>query len=118
MLKTVTLALTVSLLFALCLEREQVHERGLGAFDLGREHRFFTDEGIDEPVERRDHLSRQLETGERLFGGAYALGEGGVDDDRRFRRREGVRNERRDLLSACAGPLVSACGSPGHLASL
>src|SRR5262249_7112992 len=66
------------------------------------------------PVERRDHLTRELETKESLFSEADPFGQRGVADDRRIRRRQAIRNERGDLLAPDRGSLVSTCHSPGH----
>ena len=96
------------------LEREQVDERRLCSFDLRREDGLLAHEGVDEPVERRNHLPGQLEANERSLGCAEALGQGGVDHDGWIRGRQRVRDEDRDLLATYAGPFVSSGGSFGH----
>ena len=63
------------------LERKQIDEARLRAFDLRREHGFFADECVDEPIPRRDHLPGQLEANEGLLSCTNALGQAGVDDD-------------------------------------
>ena len=96
------------------LEGQQVDEGRLGSLDLRREHGLLADEGVEEPVERRDHLSGELEPDERLLGRADAPGERRLNDDGRLRGGQRVRDEGRDLFSPEGGSLVPACGSPGH----
>lgn len=99
------------------LEREQVDEGRLRPLDLRREHGLFADEGVEKPVERRNHLAGEFEANERLLGGTEAPGQRGVEDDGRLHGRQGVRDEGRDLLPTEGGPLVSSSGSPGHVGS-
>lgn len=77
----------------LCLERERVDERGLGAFDPRRDDRLLADERVDEPIERRYHLARELEPHERLLGGAQAVGRRRGHRERRISRRKRERDE-------------------------
>ena len=46
--------------FATCLVCEQVHQRRLRSLDLRRDHGLLAHERVDEPLERRHHLAREL----------------------------------------------------------
>ena len=87
---------------------EEVHERRLRPLDLGREHRLLAHERVDEPVERGDHLTGQLEAYERLLRGAHPLGQLTLDEDGRAGRRQRVGHEGPDLRATRRGALVSS----------
>ena len=95
-------------------ESEKVDERCLRALDLRRDHRFLAHEGIDEPVERRHHLARQIESDKRLLSLPKATFELGVDDERRPHGRQIEGNEGIDFFAACGHAFVSACCALRH----
>ena len=95
-------------------ESEKVDERCLRALDLRRDHRLLAHEGVNEPVKRRHHLARQIESDKRLLGLPKATFEFGVDDERRPRGREIEGNEGIDFFAARGHAFVSACCALRH----
>ena len=82
-------------LVALGLEGEQIDEGRLRALDLRGDHGLLADEGVDEPIERRHHLTGKLESGERLLRCSEPLVERAFDGElrpcgRQWRRNEGL----------------------------
>ena len=77
----------------LCFEGHQVDESRLRSFDLGGENRFLPNEGVDEPVDRRDHLAGEFQPRQGLFGEPKPICEFSLDRHGRIRRRE----RRRDV---------------------
>jgi hypothetical protein len=97
------------------LEAQEVDESGLGTLDLRGEHGLLPDERVDEPVERRDHLARQLEADQGVFGVPRALQSRPIHRDRWLCRRQRMRNEGCDLLTPNLGPLVSTRDPLRHI---
>ena len=95
-------------------EREKVDERCLRAFDLRRDHCFLAHEGVNEPVKRRHHLARQIESDKRLLGLPKATFELGVDDERRPHGRQLEGNEGIDFFAARGHAFISACSTLRH----
>ena len=95
------------------LERQEIDQGRLSAFDLRGQHRLLADERVDEPIERRHHRARQVEPGQRVLGCPETPGERGVEQQRGgWRQRE--RNEGRDLLAGNGGALVSPRDTLAH----
>jgi len=69
-------------------EREEVVEGCLGPLELRRDHRLLANEGVDDPVERGDHLARQIEARERILGAGKNVLQS-VERERRFRGGSG-----------------------------
>ena len=91
---------------------EQVYQRGLCALDLGGDDGLLTDEGVDEPVQRRHHRAGNLEPGDALLRGAEARVET-HQVERRILRRERIGDERAHGFAACNYDLVTT-GDAGH----
>jgi hypothetical protein len=98
-------------------ECEKVHERRLSTFDLRRYHSLFPHEGIDEPIERRHHVTRQVESAERLLGFLEAMFEFRIDDKSWPRGRQIEGNEGVDFLTPCGHAFISAYPALWHLAA-
>ena len=96
------------------LKREEVDQRCLRAFDLRRQYGFLADERVDEPLERRYHLSGELEPRQRLLAGSEAIDPRGIEHQPWVRWRQRERHKGGDLLTASSCPFVAACNSGGH----
>jgi hypothetical protein len=99
--------------FRRSFEREEVVEGGLRSLDLRRHHRFLSDEGVDEPVERGDHLAREIEARERVLGAGEDVPQS-IGRKRWIRRREWVRDERGRRLAGDGTP-SSLTDDPRHV---
>ena len=99
------------------LEGEQIHQRGLRTFDLGGDHCFLADEGVEEPVEGGDHLASEVEPGQRVLRGAKALPEAAIQDEGRRLWWEGKGHERQDFLVSGQGAFIPARGARHSSAS-
>ncbi len=87
---------------------EQIDERGLRALNLRGDNGLLSDEGVDEPVERRDHLARDLEAGHGLLGSGEKRGPFGVDVYWWVPRGKAVRDVGGDLFATYGSPQSSA----------
>ena len=92
---------------------QQVDERGACSLDLGRENRFLADEGVEEPVQRRNHGSRDLQPCKRTVGRPTPLPELPREIQGGRIRRQVEWHEGLDLLPPDLAELVPA-GSSGQ----
>ena len=93
------------------LKGQQIDQCGLGALDLGRDHGFLADEGVDEPIEGRDHRTCEIEPRQRVFGCTKPVAHPIVDGERGLAGWKRKRHERQYLLASSESAFISACNA-------
>ena len=95
------------------LEEQEIRERRLGAFDLGRQHGLAAHVGVQEEMGIRQQCRHAVEAPQRYRGLLERELARACQLERRL-RWQGVGDERPDLLATGAGHDVSASLPPIH----